>query len=80
MNQMQPLGRSDSRVPPLGVGTMTWGDPSGLSRYTPATLAYGGADGADQEAEAFHASLAAGVTLFDTAAMSSKRRLRTASR
>jgi aryl-alcohol dehydrogenase-like predicted oxidoreductase len=58
---------------------MTWGDPSGLSRFTPATLAYGGADGADQEASAFHASLAAGVTLFDTAAMysngASERRL-----
>lgn len=48
---------------------MTWGEPSGLSRYTPAKLAYGGADGPDQEARAFQASLAAGVTLFDTAAM-----------
>lgn len=79
MNPVQPLGRSDLLVPRLGVGTMTWGDPSGLSRYTPATLAYGGADGAEQEAGAFHASLAAGVTLFDTAAMygngASERRL-----
>lgn len=56
-------------LPPLGVGTMTWGQPTGFSKYTPAQLAYGGSDGADQEAEAFSASLAAGVTLFDTAAM-----------
>ena len=79
MVQMQPLGRSDLLVPRLGLGTMTWGDPSGLSRYTPAKLAYGGADGADEEARAFDASLAAGVTLFDTAAMysngASERRL-----
>jgi aryl-alcohol dehydrogenase-like predicted oxidoreductase len=67
--ETKPLGRTDVQVPPLGVGTMTWGDPSGLSRYTPAKLAYGGAEGADQEAAAFEASMAAGVALFDTAAM-----------
>jgi aryl-alcohol dehydrogenase-like predicted oxidoreductase len=79
VQQIQVLGRSDLWVPRLGLGTMTWGNPSGLSRYTPAKLAYGGAEGADQEASAFHASLAAGVTLFDTAAMysngASERRL-----
>ena len=52
------LGRTELQVPPLGVGTMTWGDPTGMSRYTPATLAYGGADGSAQEAGAFAASLA----------------------
>ncbi|MGB7982737.1 MAG: aldo/keto reductase [Candidatus Nanopelagicales bacterium] len=66
---MHPLGRSELMVPRLGLGTMTWGNPSGLSRYTPAKLAYGGAEGADQEASAFHTGLAAGVTLFDTVAM-----------
>lgn len=79
MDQNRTLGRSDVTVSRLGVGTMTWGDPSGLSRYTPAKLAYGGADGAEQEARAFESSLAAGVTLFDTAAMysngASERRL-----
>lgn len=79
MSTTQPLGRSELQVPRLGVGTMTWGDPSGLSRFTPATLAYGGAEGADEEALAFESSLAAGVTLFDTAAMysngASERRL-----
>jgi aryl-alcohol dehydrogenase-like predicted oxidoreductase len=58
---------------------MTWGDPSGLARWTPAKLAYGGAHGFDEEKRALEASLAAGVTLFDTAAMysggASERRL-----
>ena len=44
MQQIQALGRSALLVPRLGLGTMTWGNPSGLSRYTPAKLAYGGAD------------------------------------
>lgn len=69
MSGTRPLGRSELQVPRLGVGAMTWGQPSGLSRLTPAKLAYGGADGAGEEVRAFEASLAAGVTLFDTAAM-----------
>jgi aryl-alcohol dehydrogenase-like predicted oxidoreductase len=63
------LGRSPVRVSRLGVGAMTWGDPTGLSRLSPAKLAYGGAHGIDQERRALEASVAAGVTLFDTAAM-----------
>lgn len=73
------LGRSDLEVPRLGVGTMTWGDPSGLARFTPAKLAYGGAQGYEEEKRAVEVSIAAGVTLFDTAAMysggASERRL-----
>ena len=79
MSSTPPLGRSELQVPRLGVGAMTWGAPSGLSRLTPAKLADGGAEGAEEEARAFEASLAAGVTLFDTAAMysngASERRL-----
>lgn len=67
MVETEQLGRTELRVSRLGVGTMTWGAPTGLSRYTPAKLAYGGADGADQEAGAFDVSMSAGVTLFDTA-------------
>jgi aryl-alcohol dehydrogenase-like predicted oxidoreductase len=63
------LGRSEVRVSRIGVGAMTWGDPSGLSRLGPAKLAYGGPPGIDDERAALEASLAAGVTLFDTAAM-----------
>jgi len=79
MEQTSSLGRSSLLVPRLGVGAMTWGAPKGLARLTPAKLAYGGAHGADEEKRAFEASLAAGVTLFDTAAMyssgASERRL-----
>lgn len=73
------LGRSPVHAPRLGVGAMTWGDPHGLARWTPAKLAYGGADSADEERRAFEVSVAAGVNLFDTAAMyssgASERRL-----
>jgi aryl-alcohol dehydrogenase-like predicted oxidoreductase len=65
----QSLGASSLQVPRLGMGAMTWGAPTGLSRLTPAKLAYGGAEGADGEARAFQASIAGGVTLVDTAAM-----------
>jgi aryl-alcohol dehydrogenase-like predicted oxidoreductase len=63
------LGRSEVRVSRLGVGAMTWGDPSGLSRLSPAKLAYGGPPGIGDERAALEASIAAGVTFFDTAAM-----------
>ena len=73
------LGASDVRVSRLGVGAMTWGDASGFARISPAKLAYGGAHGLEEERGAFEASLAAGVTLFDTASMysggASERRL-----
>lgn len=63
------LGGSDLQVPRLGVGAMTWGDAKGLARVHPAKIAYGGAHGSDEEKRAFESSVAAGVTLFDTAAM-----------
>jgi hypothetical protein len=55
------------------------GRPTGLARLTPATLAYGGAHGFEEEQRAVETSLAAGVTLFDTAEIysggASERRL-----
>jgi aryl-alcohol dehydrogenase-like predicted oxidoreductase len=73
------LGRSDLEVPKLGVGAMTWGNPSGRSRWGPAKLAYGGPAGPEDERRAFEASISAGADLFDTAAMysggASERRL-----
>ncbi len=79
MPGVQPLGRSEVLVPRLGVGAMTWGDARGLARLHPAKIAYGGAEGFDEERGAWEASVAAGVTLFDTAAMyaggASERRL-----
>jgi aryl-alcohol dehydrogenase-like predicted oxidoreductase len=75
----QPLGRTDLLVPKLGMGAMTWGDPSGRARFTPAKLAYGGPQDRAAEKEAFDAAIAGGVSLFDTAAMygagASERRL-----
>lgn len=66
---MKSLGSSTLLVPRLGVGAMTWGEPKSLARFTPAKLAYGGAHGAEEEKRALEVSVAAGVTLFDTAAM-----------
>ena len=75
----QPLGRSTLLVPRLGLGAMTWGEAAGLARLHPAKTAYGGAEGTTEEKGAFEASITAGVTLFDTAAMyaggASERRL-----
>src|SRR4030095_16887996 len=84
MPATQPLGRSDLLVPRLGVGAMTWGEAHGLGRLHPAHIAYRGggrprAGGGGGEGDAWEASIAAGATLFDTAAMyaggASERRL-----
>lgn len=73
------LGRSDLQAPRMGVGAMTWGDPKGLARFHPAKIAYGGAQGIEEERRALEVSLEAGVNPFDTAAMysggASERRL-----
>ena len=69
MEHKTSLGRSSLQVPRMGVGAMTWGDPKGLARLHPATTAYGGAHGFEEEKRALEVSLAAGVNLFDTAAM-----------
>ncbi len=69
MEQQTTLGRSNLRVPRMGVGAMVWGDPKGLARLHPATTAYGGAHGIEEERRAVEVSIEAGVNLFDTAAM-----------
>jgi aryl-alcohol dehydrogenase-like predicted oxidoreductase len=69
MTSTVPLGKSDLRVPRLGLGAMVWGKPSGLARWTPAQLAYGPSHGAAEEERAMEVSLAAGVNLIDTAEM-----------
>ena len=78
MTETTTLGRSEVRVPRLGLGVMTWGEASGLQRIMPAKSTYGGPKVADEQA-AFDASLAAEVNFFDTAAMysggGSERRL-----
>src|SRR5512138_2883751 len=67
MESRTSLGKSDLHVPRMGLGAMVWGQPKGLARWTPAQLAYGPSHGADEEARALQASLAAGVNLLDTA-------------
>jgi aryl-alcohol dehydrogenase-like predicted oxidoreductase len=78
MAETVTLGRSDVRVPRLGLGVMVWGEASGAQRFTPAKMSYGGTNPADEQA-AFEASLAAKINFFDTAAMysagASERRL-----
>ena len=69
MEHQTTLGRSNLRVPRMGVGAMVWGDPKGLARLHPATTAYGGAHGIEEERRAVDVSIEAGVNLFDTAAM-----------
>jgi aryl-alcohol dehydrogenase-like predicted oxidoreductase len=69
MEHTTSLGKSDLKVPRLGLGAMIWGQPRGLARYTPAQLAYGPSDSAAEELAALEASLAAGVNFIDTAAM-----------
>lgn len=59
------LGRTSLRVSRLGIGAMTWGE----ARFGPAQGAYGRSAGRDEERAALDASLEAGVTLVDTAAM-----------
>lgn len=59
-----PLAGTDIVIPPLGVGTWAWGDKS--------TWGMGGYDASLNEEsirDAWETSLAAGVTLFDTAEM-----------
>jgi aryl-alcohol dehydrogenase-like predicted oxidoreductase len=69
MEHQTSLGRSELKVPRLGLGAMTWGDAKGLARFHPAKTAYGGSHGFEEEKRALEVSLAAGVNLFDTAAM-----------
>ncbi|MGQ9491568.1 MAG: aldo/keto reductase [Anaerolineae bacterium] len=59
LNETIPLGKTDVRVPPLGLGTWQWGD----SMF----WGYGKGYAESEIRAAFDASLAAGITFFDTA-------------
>src|SRR3990172_1803838 len=69
MEHKNSLGLSTLKVPRLGIGAMTWGQPTGLARWTPAQLSYGPSHGPAEEERALEVSLAAGVNLIDTAEM-----------
>jgi aryl-alcohol dehydrogenase-like predicted oxidoreductase len=66
------LGRTELRVPRLGLGAMVWGDMTTAPRWNPARNAYGPSSSEEDQREALDASLAAGVNLIDTAAMYGK--------
>src|SRR5574341_854436 len=68
MEHQTSLGRSNLKVPRLGVGAMTRGDAKGLARFHPAKTAYGGAQGFEEETRALELSMEAGANFFDTAA------------
>ncbi|MEV6235763.1 aldo/keto reductase [Lentzea sp. NPDC051838] len=63
------LGHTGVRVPALGVGVMVWGDMTQSPRMNPARNAYGPTSGLDEQRDAYEVCVAAGVNLFDTAAM-----------
>ncbi|HLO29680.1 MAG TPA: aldo/keto reductase [Anaerolineales bacterium] len=67
MERRTSLGRSNLQVPRMGMGAMVWGQPTGMARWTPAQLAYGPSQSAEEEERALDVSLAAGVDLIDTA-------------
>ena len=69
MEHKTTLGKSSLLVPRMGIGAMTWGQPTGLARWTPAQLSYGPSHGRVEEEDALEVSLAAGVNLIDTAEM-----------
>jgi aryl-alcohol dehydrogenase-like predicted oxidoreductase len=71
MNEMN-LGRSTLRVPRLGIGAMTWGEPTEFPRWNPARFAYGLAEGVDEQRKALEVCIAAGANLVDTAAFYGK--------
>jgi len=66
------LGTSGLRVPRLGMGAMTWGDPAEFPRMNPARFAYGLAESEDEQRKALDICIAAGANLVDTAAFYGK--------
>ena len=58
------LGGSDLIVSRLGIGAMTWGDPSKTTRFNPARIAYGPADNKEELSKAVDSSITNGVNLY----------------
>ncbi|WP_309111134.1 aldo/keto reductase [Saccharothrix sp.] len=69
MTGSRTLGRTDVRVPPMGVGAMVWGDPTSMPRWNPARNAYGPTSSLADQRAALAVCLNAGVNMLDTAAM-----------
>ena len=62
------LGKSDLKIPRIGIGAVTWGRLTGMAWWLPAHLTFGSSDGAEEEERALEVSLTLGVNLIDTAA------------
>jgi aryl-alcohol dehydrogenase-like predicted oxidoreductase len=68
-NNLIPLGRTGVMVSRLGIGTLTWGDPSESRPWSSPRLAYGPAGAEEDQKSALDVSMDAGINFIDTAAM-----------
>src|SRR5262245_25568130 len=62
------LGRTAVRVPLMGIGAMTWGDPGNFLKANLARSGFGVSDGRDEEERAVEILQDAGAAFIDTAA------------
>ena len=67
MESTTVLGRSDVRVPRLGLGATALGQPKGLAAWRVVRRSQGTRDTSAEEARALEVSLAAGVNFLDAA-------------
>jgi aryl-alcohol dehydrogenase-like predicted oxidoreductase len=68
-NALVPLGKTSVMVSRLGIGTLTWGNPSSSRPWSSQRLAYGPAGAEEDQRNALDVSLGAGINFIDTAAM-----------
>ena len=66
MEDLIPLGKTDIRISPVGLGTWQWGDR--------AMWSYGTTHTDDDIHEAFRKSIEGGINFFDTAEVYGNRR------
>jgi hypothetical protein len=67
------IGQSEVFVSRIGIGAMTWGDPSLSPRFSPARMAYGPAGDKEELQKVIEISQDAGVNFIDTAARDRKQ-------
>ncbi len=68
-NNLMPLGKTRVMVSRIGIGTLTWGDPSESRPWSSPRIAYGPAGAEEDQKNALEVSLQAGINFIDTAAM-----------
>ena len=67
-NNLIPLGKTSVMVSRIGIGTLTWGDPSESRALSSPSIAYGHANAETDQRDALEVSLNAGINFIDTAA------------